>query len=148
MNKHLTLFATSPPVVLTWDDEAQAPHKPLLTNPNLANGHRFVCAQCGADVTRSTQRIAVAGTHRHTVPGPLGLDQEIGCFSLAPGCSVIGHFALDFSKPTTGQWRMGVCSTCGNHLGWHHQTEDGIGFFGLILDHLEVAPEESEEEPA
>lgn len=152
MDKHLTFFATTPPFSLAWEDGDTAPEtekaRRIITNPALAQGDRFVCAQCGADVTRASQRIAVGGSHRHTVPSASGLDQEIGCFSLAPGCAVLGHFALDFSRPTDGQWQMGICSTCGNHLGWHHQTADGAGFYGLILDHLALAPDDPEEEPA
>lgn len=141
MNKHLTLFTTSPPFSLTWEDGAHPATKTVLGNPSLTQGDRFVCAQCGADVTRSSLRIAVDGSHRHTVPSSYGIEQEIGCFSLAPGCRVLGEFALDFSKPSTSQWRMALCATCGNHIGWHYQTGDGLGFYGLILDHLAVAPE-------
>ncbi|EHJ46565.1 hypothetical protein DFW101_0548 [Solidesulfovibrio carbinoliphilus subsp. oakridgensis] len=152
MERHLTFFTTDPPFTLDWEDgEATAEEntgKHVLTNPALAQGDRFVCSQCGADITRSSQRIAVGGSHRHTVPSSFGLDQEIGCFSLAPGCTVLGHFAMDFGKPADGQWQMGICSTCGYHLGWHHQTADGIGFYGLLLDHLALAPDDSETDPA
>ena len=146
-NRHLTLITTTPPIAVTWDeteDSLETREKPVLTNTDLAFGDRFVCAQCGADVTRASQRIAVAGSHRHRMPGPHGLDQEIGMFSLAPGCMPLGHFALDFSGASAGEWHMGVCTTCGNHLGWHHQTPDGIGFYGLILDHLSLAEENDE----
>lgn len=149
MDRHLTLFSTSPPIVLSWQDDKDTEvlhEKPVLTNTALAGGDRFVCAQCGADVTRSSQRIAIGGSHRHVVPNGYGLDQEIGLFSLAPGCAVIGHFALDFSKSSDGQWQMGLCATCGNHLGWHHQGADGIGFYGLILDHLALADEEPDDD--
>lgn len=148
-NKHFTLIPTNPPIHLTYtldafDGEVSVP-RPVLTNPALAQGERFVCAQCGAAITNASLRIAVGGSHRHTVPSAFGLDQEIGCFSLAPGCTVLGHFALDFAKPAGGQWRMGICATCGSHLGWHHVTDDGIGFFGLILDHLAVGTTETDE---
>ncbi len=148
MDRHLTLITTNPPIALAWDDAENAlalREKPVLTNTELAHGDRFVCAQCGADVTRASQRIAVAGSHRHRMPGPHGLDQEIGMFSLAPGCQPLGHFALDFSGGSDGEWRMGMCTTCGNHLGWHHETTDGIGFYGLILDHLRLADEEDDD---
>ena len=144
MDRHLTLIATNPPITVAWDEDGETlalREKPVLTNTDLALGDRFVCAQCGADVTRASQRISVAGSHRHRVPGPHGLEQEIGMFSLAPGCVPVGHFALDFSGGSDGEWRMGVCAHCGNHLGWQHQTADGIGFYGLILDHLSLAEE-------
>ncbi len=152
MERHLTFFATDPPFTLAWEDGETASDKvkteQVLTNPDLAQGDRFVCSQCGADITRASQRIAVGGSHRHRVPSPYGLEQEIGCFALAPGCTVLGHFAMDFGKPTDGQWQMGICSACGYHLGWHHQTEDDFGFFGLLLDRLSLAPEEPETDPA
>lgn len=152
MERHLTFFATDPPFTLAWEDGETASDKDrtaqVLTNPDLAQGDRFVCSQCGADITRASQRIAVGGSHRHRVPSPYGLEQEIGCFALAPGCTVLGHFAMDFGKPTDGQWQMGICSSCGYHLGWHHQTEDDFGFFGLLLDRLALAPEEPEADPA
>ena len=151
MNKHLTLFTTSPPISLTWDEAPDEPikaPKPIFDNPSLASTDRMVCAQCGDDITRSSQRIAVNGSHRHAVPTAHGIDQEIGCFSLAPGCLSMGHFALDFGQPTEGFWQMAVCAGCGNHLGWHHQTDDAFGFYGLILDHLAAAPDDAKEEAA
>lgn len=150
MHRHLALFPTNPPIHVTYNDGDDAGTttvtRPLVTNPDLAHGHRFVCAQCGADITRSSQRIAVGGSHRHAVPSGFGPDQEIGCFSLAPGCTVLGHFAMDFAKPASGGWRMAICATCGAHLGWHHHTDDGLGFFGLLLDHLAVAPDPADDD--
>jgi len=150
MDRHITLFTTNPPFHLTYDmdetAEAGTAPRPVITNPALAHGDRFVCSQCGAAITSSALRIAVDGSHRHLVPSGFGPDQEIGCFSLAPGCAVIGHFAMDFAKPSQGQWRMGVCATCGAHLGWHHHADDGTGFFGLILDHLDVGDDATEQE--
>lgn len=151
MDKHLTLFTTSPPISLAWEDDADEPAKtpkPIFTNPSLATADRMVCAHCGEDITRSSFRIAVKGSHRHAVGTEHGIDQEIGCFSLAPGCLSIGHFALDFGHQEEGFWQMAVCATCGNHLGWHHQTDGDFGFYGLILDHLTAAPDDAKEEAA
>jgi len=148
MKKHLLLFTTSPPFSLSWEGDfpGSAPAaKPIRTNPALTKADRFVCAQCGADTTRASLRIAIGGSHRHILPGSFGVDQEIGCFSLAPGCALLGPFALDFFNPTGGQWRMAVCATCGAHLGWHHQTAEGIGFYGLFLELLNAAPKDAEE---
>ena len=151
MNKHLTLFTTSPPISLSWEDDDDEPTKdlkPIFDNPSLAATDRMVCAHCGEDITRSSLRIAVNGSHRHAVPTAHGIDQEIGCFSLAPGCLSMGHFALDFGHQEGGFWQMAACAGCGAHLGWHHQTDDDFGFFGLILDHLAAAPDDAKDEAA
>lgn len=151
MTKHLTLIPTTPPISLAWEDdtaEKDTPMKPIFDNPSLARADRMVCAHCGEDITRSSLRIAVNGSHRHAVPTEHGIDQEIGCFSLAPGILSVGHFALDFGQQEEGYWQMAVCSTCGNHLGWHHQTDGDFGFYGLILDHLAAAPDDATEKAA
>lgn len=151
MNKHFTLFTTTPPVGLTWEENEALPtekKKPLLTNPALATADRMVCASCGAEITRASYRIAVGGSHRHIMPNSHGVDQEIGCFCLAPGCATAGHFSLDFSSGDTGYWQTSVCATCGNDLGWHYQGADGYGFFGLILDHLDAAPDRDPDQEA
>lgn len=151
MDKHLTLFTTSPPISLAWEDDMNEPvkaSKPIFNNPSLATAERMVCAHCGEDITRASLRIAVNGSHRHVVPTEHGIDQEIGCFSLAPGCLSVGHFFLDFGDQEEGFWQMAVCASCGNHLGWHHQTDGSFGFYGLILDHLAAAPDDAHEEAA
>lgn len=148
MNKNLMYFTTNPPFSLTWEDGQTdpAPARTVLDNPALATADRMVCDQCGADVTRASLRIAVNGSHRHLLPTVHGIEQAIGCFSLAPGCTEVGHFTLDFSRPTGGSWQMSLCAACGNHLGWHYETPDGLGFYGLLLDHLAAAPETDGEE--
>ena len=83
MNKHIALFPTTPPIVLSWEDEP-----PSATARLLTAGDRFLCAQCGAEITNASLRVAVDGAHRHLLPRSFGLDQEHGCFSLAPGCAV------------------------------------------------------------
>ncbi|MHC1710897.1 MAG: cereblon family protein [Solidesulfovibrio sp.] len=119
---------------------------PSSNDPSLTQGERFVCARCGADITRASLRIAVGGLHRHTLQGSYGTE-EIGCFSLAQGCTLLGPFALDLNA-ADGEWRMVICATCGEDLGWHYQTDACLGFFGLILDNLEAAPEDTGEDPA
>lgn len=151
MNKHLTLIPTTPPISLSWEEDAsgpEAPVRPIFNNPSLTTANRMVCAHCGEDITHSSLRIAIHGSHRHAVATEHGIDQEIGCFSLAPGCLSAGHFALDFGHQEEGYWQMALCASCGNHLGWHHQTDSDIGFYGLILDHLAAAPEDNREKAA
>ncbi len=143
MEKRITFFATNPPIYLSWSEgESEDAHPDTLAPPRLTGNGRFICAECGADITHSSCRIAVSGSHRHMMPSPYGVPNETGCFSLAPGCVARGHFAMNWGRPMEGQWCMALCSSCGNHLGWHHQTEGGDSFYLLILDHLEAAPEE------
>ena len=118
--------------------------KPLFSNPDLAQADQIVCAKCGAHITSASLRIAVGGSHRHTTPTPHEIDQEIGCYALAPGCVTIGHFALDFTFNDDGFWQMALCSVCGDHLGWHYQTSGEMGFYGLILDHLAAASKDDD----
>jgi len=140
MNKHITLIATNPPITVSWDDEAEAP----TVAPLLTQGERFVCDQCGADITNSSLRIAVDGSHRHKLPRSFGLDQEHGCFSLAPGCALHRPLNLLLGKAGNGDWRPVSCATCGAAMGWYHQNEDGLGFFLITLENLRAADPEDE----
>jgi len=136
MNKHIALFPTTPPIVLSWEDEP-----PSATARLLSAGDRFLCAQCGAEITNASLRVAVDGAHRHLLPRSFGLDQEHGCFSLAPGCAVhgpLGHLLWE-RDPSGGNWHMVSCATCGAHMGWYRQRQDGPGFFLLILENLRAA---------
>lgn len=135
MNKHITVIPTNPPITLAWEDEAPAAPR------HLDQGERFVCDSCGAPITRASLRIAVDGAHRHMLPRSFGLDQEHGCFSLAPGCLVHKPLNLLLAKPETGQWRPASCAGCGAPMGWFHQAEDGRAFFLLILENLRAEDE-------
>ena len=138
MNRHITFFPTSPPIIVSWEDEP-VPAAPKL----LAEGERFMCAQCGNEITQSSLRVAVGGAHRHHMARSFGTDQEYGCFSLAPGCAV--HSALKHlawgQGLAEGSWHMATCAECGNHMGWHHRSPDGQEFFLLILENLRAAKE-------
>lgn len=130
-------------------DDLIIKHKPrfVFDNPDLAHADRIACAVCEMEVTRASLRIAVGGHHRHTFPTAKGVDQEFGCFSLAPGCRVIGHFKLDFSGEDDGLWQTAFCAACGAHLGWYYLSSKGLGFFGLIQDRLLALPEDLAGQP-
>lgn len=143
MNKHVTFFPTTPPIVLAWEDEV-LPAGPL----RLPDGDRFLCAQCGAEITHAGLRVSVDGSHRHMMERSFGSDQEHGCFSLAPGCAVHGalrHLMWE-RGPTAGDWHMVTCANCGAHMGWQHQNPDGQDFFLLILENLRAAREMPDED--
>jgi hypothetical protein len=149
MGNHQIFFSTKPLSIPDKKDGPAADSAPKTNpgsnDPPLTQGERFVCAQCGADITRASLRIAVGGSHRHTLQRSYGTE-EIGCFSLAQGCTLLGPFALNLAS-TEGEWRMVICATCGEDLGWHYQTNADLGFFGLILDNLEAAREDTGEDP-
>jgi hypothetical protein len=149
MGNHQIFFTTNPPSNPDKKDGPAADPAPKantsINDPSLTQGERFVCAQCGANITQASLRIAVGGSHRHALQSSCGIE-EIGCFSLAQGCTLLGPFALDVTA-TEGEWRMVICATCGEHLGWHYQTDGCLGFFGLILDNLEAASEDTGKDP-
>lgn len=126
------LFATNSADDLTFNPKPRF----VFDNPELAHADHIACAECQAEITRACMRIAVGGHHRHIFPMVKEVDQECGCFSLAPGCRLVGHFKLDFTGIDNGVWEGAFCATCGAHLGWHYQLPSGMGFFCLILDHL------------
>ncbi|WP_428569096.1 MAG: cereblon family protein [Solidesulfovibrio sp. DCME] len=116
---------------------------PVFDNPELAHAERIACAACDVEVTQAIMRIAVGGRHRHTFPatgGVAGVAEEVGCYSLAPGCRVVGHFRLDYTGEDDGLWQTAFCATCGAHLGWHYQSSRDLGFFALILAQLKALP--------
>ena len=62
----------------------------------LEDGPVIRCRQCLQEITRSSEKIAVDGAHRHTFANPLGLVFEIGCFA-----SVKHLFFCSFKKYCT-----------------------------------------------
>jgi hypothetical protein len=93
------------------------------------------CVQCLHTITSDNRRMTVSGAHRHVFANPFGHVFEIGCFSDAPGCAVVGAPSPDFSWFTGTTWRVAVCAACGLHLGWRYESGDRA-FYGLILDRL------------
>lgn len=132
------MYALSALIASNSADDLTLEHKPtpVFDNPELAHADRIACAACDVEVTQSVMRIAVNGSHRHSFPAGNGVAYEVGCFSLVPGCRVVGHFKLDFSGEDDGIWQTAFCAVCGAHLGWAYRSSRGFGFFALILDRL------------
>lgn len=118
----------------------------LLDQPVAAPGHGttedtavapkrvLVCARCQHEVTRHDARIVRGGSHQHTRINPDGDVYEIGCFAEAAVRS-IGEPTDYFTWFPGFAWRVAVCGSCGEHLGWRYDGESG-SFFGLILEQL------------
>ncbi len=97
----------------------------------------IICSACGNLITYPEYKIAVNGKHAHVFFNPHGIVFELGCFSRASGCIPVGSSTLEFTWFEGYAWKIVVCSSCFEHMGWQYQGESGGGFFGLILPHLE-----------
>jgi hypothetical protein len=109
--------------------------------PALPEEKPLCCAQCLAPVTRDRDRRPVGGAHRHVFANPHGFVFEIGCFSQAPGCAVMGPGTPDFSWFPGTIWQVALCARCGVHLGWRYEGHPDGPFYGLILSRLIAAPD-------
>ena len=98
------------------------------------------CAACHHVVTNAAWRIAVAGSHRHVFANPYGMVFALGCFTAAPGCTVVGQPSDAFTWFAGTRWQVAVCASCGAHLGWRYERMSGGIFFGLLLDRLVADP--------
>jgi hypothetical protein len=96
----------------------------------------ILCRACGFVVTTARHRMAVQGTHEHRFMNPAGFLYHIGCFAEAVGCVTVGPASHEYPWFPGFAWRLALCGGCRGHLGWHFRGEDGVGFFGLILDRL------------
>lgn len=94
------------------------------------------CSACTHLITTEDQRCEIAGSHRHTFFNPAGIVYELGCFTRAPGCGLVGEPSADFSWFAGHLWRIAVCARCAAHLGWRFQSADAT-FYGLILANLQ-----------
>ncbi|MEW5736399.1 MAG: cereblon family protein [Thermodesulfobacteriota bacterium] len=96
----------------------------------------ILCRACGHVVTREESRISVSGAHRHSFFNPAGIVFVIGCFGDAPGLSFLGPSTPEFSWFPGYSWRLALCGSCSEHLGWLYTGPDKAPFCGLILDRL------------
>lgn len=100
-------------------------------------GTRIVCRMCLHTITWNKARMEVNGKHQHTFFNPQGLVFDLGCFSIAPGCTCLGAPSLEFTWFPGFAWSVAVCRACRSHLGWRYLPRiSGRGFHGLILDRL------------
>ena len=96
----------------------------------------ILCRNCRHPVTHPQERIAMAGSHRHSFANPAGLVFEIGCFRQAPGCRQAGPASPEFTWFPGYHWRIALCRGCQVQLGWRFESPVDGGFSGLILARL------------
>ena len=95
----------------------------------------IICANCSNLITTPESMISVDGEHTHAFTNPDGFTYEIGCFSAAEGCLVIGEPTEENTWFEGFRWNYSTCSNCNMHIGWYYENENE-NFFGLILDLL------------
>lgn len=95
----------------------------------------YLCKVCNRLITKDEQRCSMNGKQQHTFFNPAGVVFEIGCFSKAEGCSVVGNPSTEFSWFAGASWRYALCVNCLSHLGWYYEGET-TSFFGLILTNI------------
>ena len=93
------------------------------------------CSECGYPITRNVDRTNVNEQHQHVFANPHGYVYQIGCFSQAPGCIIIGEETSHFSWFPGYSWRIALCGRCLALLGWAFRKRESQ-FFGLILEKL------------
>ena len=96
---------------------------------------RLFCAACRHPITHQDERIEVNGAHQHRCTNPGGYTFEIGCFHEAGGCISAGAATEAHTWFKGYGWRIALCASCGQHLGWRFQAP-ADHFHGLILGRL------------
>ncbi len=110
----------------------------LIRSSNQRNSPKeqpLCCRQCGTLITHRSQSIEQSGAHCHTFTNPQQIRFTIGCFSGADGCRCEGQASMEHTWFAGYAWRIALCGSCGQHLGWRFEASSS-GFFGLILDQL------------
>lgn len=121
----------------TLDDET---YKDLLSekqrSPAKEPEKRLCCKMCGQAITREKDKIERDGAHMHLFTNPHGLRFHIGCFRDVSGCVEIGKSTEEFTWFLGYGWRIALCGSCHEHLGWNFRSDGSDRFYGLILNRL------------
>ena len=97
-------------------------------------GKRILCRYCHGIITDHDQKTTHQGQFIHQRVNPAGFTYEFGCYADAPGCSTPGKAAIEHTWFPGYSWKLALCRSCGEHLGWLFEGEDS--FYGLIQDRL------------
>jgi hypothetical protein len=99
----------------------------------------LACAACRGFVADSSARISVGGSHSHSFINPAGLIFRVSCFAEAPGAVPVGEEDRYFTWFAGFAWRVALCRTCGEPLGWSYRRADSE-FVALIDDRVVEVP--------
>lgn len=110
----------------------------LLGIQRKESQEQLVCKLCGYTITFEEERIEVAGGHVHRFENPHGSRFQIGCFNSTIGCVEVGETTEEFTWFPGYSWRVVLCVSCQEHLGWIFSSRKNDIFFGLILMRLSV----------
>lgn len=105
------------------------------TNNDLEKERLIICKSCHHIITSTDKGIAINGRFKHVNTNPAGVVYEIGCFSYANGCIILGNCVTEYTWFPGYSWCYAICSNCLEHLGWFYQSKEN-NFFGLILDRI------------
>ncbi len=94
------------------------------------------CKRCNNHITELSHQLPVNNQLYHQFVNPSGLEFEIVCFELAPGCSVSGKPTSDHTWFPGYQWQYAYCNQCNEHVGWYYNHNEWLSFFGLITAKL------------
>ena len=107
-----------------------------LVAPEPEPERLVLCRDCGATLTRESEAMEVGGCHDHTFRNPAGYSFHLQCFGRAEGCSALGPATTAATWFAGCAWRVVVCASCQQHLGWSFQGADQ-SFYGLIATRLD-----------
>lgn len=129
----------SPLLLKTEPPQSQGPKSYKQTEADTEEHDEeawFLCRSCHQKITRPSDQIKIQNQHRHTFANPSGVVFEIGCFATAEGFSFMGPASTEFTWFSGFSWRITICASCLNHIGWFFSSNAGDSFFGFIVDQL------------
>jgi hypothetical protein len=115
--------------------------RPSSQNGIRGNGSKvYQCRSCGGLITHSDRLIRIAGTNRHHHVNPAGSECDFHTFLACPGAVALGDATENYSWFSGYDWRMAVCSQCGQHLGWYYEAisrfERPGEFWGILVSNI------------
>eukprot|EP00931_Biecheleriopsis_adriatica_P096453 TRINITY_DN70106_c0_g1_i1.p1 TRINITY_DN70106_c0_g1~~TRINITY_DN70106_c0_g1_i1.p1 ORF type:complete len:181 (-),score=30.59 TRINITY_DN70106_c0_g1_i1:25-510(-) len=93
----------------------------------------LLCAACGTDIADMS---CYDGCKVQANPSG-GMPMYIGRFSHTDGVEAAGEASLEDSFFPGCSWTLGICKSCGAHLGWYYESSKDAHFWGLLMNRLE-----------
>lgn len=103
--------------------------------PKRHTNSPIFCSKCGNVITFQSDRIQIAGKHKHVFVNPGGFVYRLNCFSHAIGTINVGSASNYWTWFPGYHWQQIACHHCQEHIGWIYRGADSV-FFGLIEDKL------------